>query len=124
MAQLELRRTVARLRHDAMHDSLTGLPNRALFHQRLGESLARAKQDASFRYSVLFLDLDRFKVVNDSLGHAAGDQLLVSIARTLEKCARGLGSNGGGGGSFARHGAGAHTVARMGGDEFTILLNG
>jgi diguanylate cyclase (GGDEF)-like protein len=124
MAQLELRRTVARLRHDAMHDALTGLPNRVLFHQRLGECLSRAKQDASFRYSVLFLDLDRFKVVNDSLGHAAGDQLLVSIARTLEKCARGLGTNGGGGGSFARHGAGAHTVARMGGDEFTILLNG
>jgi diguanylate cyclase (GGDEF)-like protein len=123
MAQLELRRTVARLRHDAMHDSLTGLPNRALFHQRLGESLSRAKQDPAFRYSVLFLDLDRFKVVNDSLGHAAGDQLLVSIARTLEKCARGLGSQGGAG-SFGRQGAGAHTVARMGGDEFTMLLSG
>src|SRR5439155_2518477 len=94
----------------------------ALFHKRLGESLARAKQEPSFRYSVLFLDLDRFKVVNDSLGHAAGDQLLVSIARTLEKCARGMGPAGGGG--FARQGAGAHTVARMGGDEFTMLLCG
>jgi len=123
MAQLELRRTVARLRHDAMHDGLTGLPNRALFHQRLGECLARAKQDTAFRYSVLFLDLDRFKVVNDSLGHAAGDQLLVSIARTLEKCARGLGAQSGAS-SFGRHGAGAHTVARMGGDEFTMLLSG
>ena len=115
-APLELRRPVSRLRHDSLHDALTGLPNRALFHERLDQCLLRAKQDKdlprkdAFHYSVLFLDLDRFKVVNDSLGHVAGDQLLVSIARTLEACVRDV--------------PGGATVARMGGDEFTILLEG
>jgi diguanylate cyclase (GGDEF)-like protein len=121
MAQLDLRRSCARLRHDALHDALTGLPNRALFRERLDECLARAKQDESGRshYSVLFLDLDRFKVVNDSLGHAAGDQLIVSIARTLESCVAGRLDPAGGRGGRRRH-----TVARLGGDEFTILLEG
>ena len=128
MAQLELRRTCARLRHDALHDALTGLPNRALFHQRLGQCLqrARAARDpggasapaARSSYSLLFLDLDRFKVINDSLGHAAGDQLLVSVARTLESCV-GLGTDAPTAATLPRH-----TVARMGGDEFTILLEG
>jgi diguanylate cyclase (GGDEF)-like protein len=114
MAQLELRRSCARLRHDALHDSLTGLPNRALFRERLDQCLLRAKHDragGASPYSVLFLDLDRFKVINDSLGHAAGDQLLVAIARTLEACVAGSSSR-------------CHTVARLGGDEFTILLEG
>jgi diguanylate cyclase (GGDEF)-like protein len=116
MAQLELRRSCARLRFDALHDALTGLPNRALFRQRLDQCLLRAKDEragGAFHYSVLFLDLDRFKVINDSLGHAAGDQLLVSIARTLEACVTGRPGT-----------AGGHTVARLGGDEFTILLEG
>jgi diguanylate cyclase (GGDEF)-like protein len=92
--------------HDALHDSLTGLPNRALFMDRLASTLTRAKRRADYPFAVLFLDLDRFKLVNDSLGHQAGDQLLVEIGRRLQ---RGL-----------RDG---DTVARLGGDEFAILLD-
>ncbi|MBI2889468.1 MAG: EAL domain-containing protein [Nitrospirae bacterium] len=89
-----------------VHDPLTGLPNRTLFADRLARLLARGRQGEGYPCAVLFLDLDRFKVVNDSLGHAAGDQLLVEIARRLETCLR------------------PHdTVARLGGDEFTILLD-
>ena len=88
-----------------VYDGLTGLPNRMLFIDRLASSLARAKRHPDSLFAVLFLDLDRFKIVNDSLGHALGDQLLIEIARRLESCVR-LGD----------------TVARMGGDEFAILL--
>ncbi|HEX6185170.1 MAG TPA: diguanylate cyclase, partial [Pyrinomonadaceae bacterium] len=94
-----------RLLHDAFHDPLTGLPNRSLFTDRLKHALARHKRLGAAHFSVLFLDLDRFKVINDSLGHAIGDQLLISIARRLETCLRP-----------------GDTVARLGGDEFTILL--
>ncbi len=93
------------LLHDALHDSLTGLPNRALFMDRLDHELKRAKTNPDYVFAVLFLDLDRFKVVNDSAGHLVGDQLLVEIARRLEKSV-----------NFT------DTVARLGGDEFTILL--
>ncbi len=93
------------LLHDALHDSLTGLPNRALFLDRLDHELKRAKTNQDYIFAVLFLDLDRFKVVNDSAGHLVGDQLLVEIARRLEKSV-----------NFT------DTVARLGGDEFTILL--
>ncbi len=95
----------AQLLHDAFHDGLTGLPNRALFVDRLEHALSLKKRRKDYLFAVLFLDLDRFKVVNDSLGHAIGDQLLVAIARRLEVCLR----NG-------------DTVARLGGDEFVILL--
>lgn len=95
----------AQLLHDAFHDGLTGLPNRALFVDRLEHALSLKKRRKDYLFAVLFLDLDRFKVVNDSLGHAIGDQLLVAIARRLEICLR----NG-------------DTVARLGGDEFVILL--
>ncbi len=95
-----------RLLHDAFHDPLTGLPNRALFMDRLGMAIAHAKRRLSYTFAVLFIDLDRFKNVNDSLGHGVGDELLVAVARRLESCLRP-----------------GDTVARLGGDEFTILLD-
>ncbi|MHC5934000.1 GGDEF domain-containing response regulator [Nostoc sp.] len=96
----------AQLIHDAFHDLLTGLPNRALFLERVERALMSAKRRVDYIFAVLFLDLDRFKVVNDSLGHMIGDQLLTALARTLENCLRA-----------------GDTVARLGGDEFTILLD-
>lgn len=101
----ERRRVEEQLTHDALHDSLTGLPNRVLFLDRLERAIAYTRRRADYPFSVLFLDFDQFKVVNDSLGHTAGDQLLVSIARRLEVCLRS-----------------SDTVARLGGDEFVILL--
>jgi diguanylate cyclase (GGDEF)-like protein/PAS domain S-box-containing protein len=92
--------------HDALHDHLTGLPNRALFVDRLGHALSRMRRNPDYQFAVLFLDLDRFKIINDGLGHAIGDQLLIAIARRLEECLRP-----------------GDTVARLGGDEFTILLD-
>src|SRR5262249_34184651 len=92
------------LRRAAFYDPLTGLPNRALFMDRLGQARDRARRHASFSFAVLFLDLDRFKLVIDSLGHAVGDRFLLDIARRLEECTRA-----------------GDTVARMGGDEFAIL---
>ena len=97
-----------RLQHDAMHDALTGLPNRVLFLDRLAQAIRRAAApgaDATCA-AVLFLDLDRFKLVNDSLGHHVGDRLLIAVARRLESALRP-----------------GDTVARLGGDEFTILLD-
>jgi diguanylate cyclase (GGDEF)-like protein/PAS domain S-box-containing protein len=96
-------------------DALTGLPNRILFMDRLDRALERAKRHPDYRFALLFLDLDRFKIINDSLGHHVGDQLLVAIARRLEACLRSSDSIG-------RLGE-ATTVARLGGDEFTILLD-
>jgi diguanylate cyclase (GGDEF)-like protein/PAS domain S-box-containing protein len=92
------------LTHQAFHDALTLLPNRALFMDRLEHALARTRHTGQ-PVAVLFLDLDNFKVVNDSLGHKVGDQLLVSMGRRLLNCVRG-----------------SDTVARLGGDEFTILI--
>jgi diguanylate cyclase (GGDEF)-like protein/PAS domain S-box-containing protein len=99
---------------DKVADPLTNLPNRVLFIDRLERALERAKRDRDLRFAVLFLDLDRFKVINDSLGHLIGDQLLIAVARRLEACLRS-------GDSIARL-SGQSTVARLGGDEFTILL--
>ncbi len=99
------KRAEQKLAHDALHDSLTGLPNRALFMDHLKMAIARASRLSEKVFAVLFLDFDRFKVVNDSLGHLVGDKLLIAIARRLEGCLRP-----------------ADTIARLGGDEFTILL--
>ena len=114
------RRTSAerRMRHQALHDGLTGLPNRLLFLDRLGACLARSRREADYHFAVLFLDLDRFKVVNDSLGHAAGDRLLVEVARRLRRGLRGTD------GLYRDREPAAPTVARLGGDEFTVLLDG
>ncbi|MDX1436275.1 MAG: diguanylate cyclase, partial [Anaerolineales bacterium] len=101
----ERKKAEEQLLHDAFHDSLTGLPNRALFIDRVGRAIERAKRLGNYRFAVLFLDLDRFKVINDSLGHSVGDQLLIGIARRLELFLRSI-----------------DTVARLGGDEFVILL--
>ncbi|MEP7148606.1 MAG: PAS domain S-box protein [Acidobacteriota bacterium] len=95
------------LLHNALHDSLTDLPNRTEFMRHLQSAVEQAKGDPEFKCAVFFLDLDRFKIVNDSLGHVIGDKLLVGIAKRLKTCVR------------------PHDiVARFGGDEFTILLNG
>ncbi len=97
----------AQLLYDAFHDALTGLPNRALFMDRLEHVIASAKRHPSYLYGVLFMDLDRFKVINDSLGHGIGDRLLVEVGQRLKACLRP-----------------GDTVARLGGDEFAILLEG
>ncbi|MDZ8108203.1 MAG: EAL domain-containing protein [Nostoc sp. DedQUE12a] len=89
----------------ALHDSLTGLPNRVLFIRQLKNALNRAKQEPNYKFAVLFLDCDRFKVINDSLGHLVGDELLIAIARRLQTCLIPI-----------------DTLARLGGDEFGILL--
>ena len=100
---IERKRVEARLAHQALHDDLTGLPNRELFLDRLGQALSRLGRHAS-SVAVLFLDLDRFKAVNDALGHAAGDELLRCVAVRLEGVLRA-----------------GDTAARLGGDEFAVL---
>lgn len=99
------RRAESRLFHDAFHDALTGLPNRALFLDHLELAMARTQRHPERCFAVLFLDFDRFKIVNDSLGHLAGDELLIEVARRLRNGIRP-----------------DDTIARLGGDEFTILL--
>ncbi len=97
----------AKLQHEATHDALTGLPNRMLFMGRLSEALEKVRRVEGYKVSVLFIDLDRFKYVNDSLGHLIGDELLREIATRLRVCMRP-----------------SDVVARLGGDEFTVLVEG
>ncbi len=111
------------LAHNALHDALTNLPNRALFLDRVRHVLALSHRHTSYKFAVLFIDLDEFKVVNDSLGHAAGDALLIQIARRLSASIRGVDT-------ISRsvlmqttsQVANEASLARVGGDEFTILL--
>jgi diguanylate cyclase (GGDEF)-like protein/PAS domain S-box-containing protein len=98
-------------------DPLTGLPNRMLFHDRLGACLERAAQEPEYPFAVLLLDLDRFKVINDSLGHTAGDELLIHVAQRLRSAVR----NASPPGTVVRVDT-QDLIARMGGDEFAILL--
>jgi diguanylate cyclase (GGDEF)-like protein len=101
----ERRRAEEMLAYEALHDPLTGLPNRALFLDRLRTAIENGTSRTGFCFAVLFLDIDQFKGVNDSLGHSAGDLLLIQIAERLKSCLRA-----------------SDTVARLGGDEFVILL--
>jgi diguanylate cyclase (GGDEF)-like protein/PAS domain S-box-containing protein len=103
----ERKLAVDRLVHDAFHDALTGLPNRALFMDRLERAMEQQRRHPDALFAVLFLDLDRFKVVNDSLGHVLGDELLVAVADRLTRMLRS-----------------SDTVARLGGDEFAMLIDG
>jgi diguanylate cyclase (GGDEF)-like protein/PAS domain S-box-containing protein len=98
-------RVEQQLVHHALHDTLTGLPNRALFTERLTRALERAKRDPAYRYAVLYLDFDRFKTINDSLGHLEGDRVLIEGAWRLAQCVREQ-----------------DTLSRLGGDEFVLLL--
>ncbi|MFN6540527.1 MAG: putative bifunctional diguanylate cyclase/phosphodiesterase [Nostoc sp. EkiNYC01] len=103
----ERKRAESQLLHLAFHDALTGLPNRAAFINRLKHAINYSKRHSNYLFAVLFIDLDRFKLINDSLGHLKGDQFLLAIAGRLEVCVRSI-----------------DTAARLGGDEFTILLEG
>ena len=94
------------LAHDASHDALTGLPNRNLFMDRVEHAIQYSKRHSSYLFAIFFIDLDRFKMINDSLGHNVGDQFLQAIAELLQSCLRSI-----------------DTVARIGGDEFTILVD-
>jgi diguanylate cyclase (GGDEF)-like protein/PAS domain S-box-containing protein len=103
----ERKLAVERLTHDAFHDALTQLPNRALFMDRLARAIESHRRHPDSHFAVLFLDLDRFKVVNDSLGHVLGDELLVAVAQRLADLVRS-----------------SDSVARLGGDEFAMLIDG
>jgi diguanylate cyclase (GGDEF)-like protein len=94
-----------RLEFQAMHDPLTHLPNRSLFRDRLELALARTERQGSKKVAVMYVDIDDFKEINDSLGHEAGDKVLLAVAQRLQRCLRP-----------------ADTVARLGGDEFVVLL--
>ena len=102
---IERKEAEERLKYQAFHDPLTDLPNRQLFVDRLGHALARTEREGRGQVAVLFMDLDRFKVINDSLGHEAGDRLLVAVAERLKGCMRP-----------------EDTLARFSGDEFVVLV--
>ena len=102
----ERKQIEAELSYEAKHDSLTNLPNRAAFIDRIELALEQTQKDIEYAFAVLFIDLDRFKIVNDSLGHQVGDELLITVAKILRECSRSQ-----------------DFVARLGGDEFTILLD-
>ena len=102
---MERRKIEEQLSYDALHDAMTGLANRVLFLDRLGQAIEYGKRRAEYLFAVLFIDIDQFKVINDSLGHLTGDKLLISVSRRMHDCLRS-----------------SDTVSRFGGDEFAILL--
>ncbi len=105
-ADISLRKNFeAQLLHQAFHDSLTGVPNRILLLERLERALERSKRRKDYSFAVLMIDLDRFKTINDTMGHLAGDSLLIKISEQIKKCIRTT-----------------DTIARMGGDEFAVLI--
>ena len=106
-AQQQLQQVRDKLAYDALHDLLTGLPNRLWFMRALDHSIQVALRHPNHLYAVFFMDLDRFKVINDSLGHTVGDKVLKGVGARLQKCVRAT-----------------DTVARLGGDEFAVLLDG
>ena len=120
---VERRRNERRVIHDAAHDLLTGLPNRTLFLDRLQHAVLRRKRNAAFKFAVLFMDLDRFKIINDSLGHRAGDQLLILVGKrlnTISRCCAAVARPNFRG--ELEDSTGEDMLARLGGDEFTLLL--
>ena len=102
----ERKKIESKLSYEAKHDSLTNLPNRAAFIERVERAVFKSQQDPEYLFAVLFIDLDRFKTINDTLGHLVGDELLIAVAKILVECSRK-----------------SDFVARLGGDEFTILLD-
>ena len=96
-----------KLRHDALHDELTGLPNRTLFLDRLERLILRTKRQTMSSFAVIYLDLDSFKLINDTFGHLEGDKVLIEVAKILTNNVRDI-----------------DTVSRFGGDEFLVLLDG
>jgi diguanylate cyclase (GGDEF)-like protein len=105
--QIDQRKEIElKLIHDAHHDALTGLPNRVMFNNRLDLAIASKRRHGEHNYALLFIDLDRFKAINDTLGHHAGDQFLIEVAKRINKCKR------------------SHDLlARLGGDEFVVLID-
>lgn len=101
----ERKKFEAQMLHQSFHDSLTGMPNRALFMERLNRSLERAKRRKEYQFAVLMIDLDNFKSINDGIGHMAGDKFLIQFSNQIKQCIRST-----------------DTIARMGGDEFAVLL--
>jgi diguanylate cyclase (GGDEF)-like protein len=112
--QIELRQAQRRLVQAALHDALTGLPNRVLLVDRIEQCIARARSRGNYHFAVIYLDLDRFKVINDSMDHSVGDKLLVAVAQRLTQSLRG--------GDTVGRAEDQETVARLGGDEFTVVL--
>ena len=113
--QIELRQAQRRLVQAALHDALTGLPNRVLLMDRIEQCIARSRSRGDYHFAVMYLDLDRFKVINDSMDHSVGDKLLVAVSQRLTQSVRG-------GDTVGRAEDDLETVARLGGDEFTVVL--
>lgn len=119
----ERKRAEELLEHGAFHDGLTSLPNRALFLDRLRRACALFRRHSDYKFAVLFIDIDEFKIFNDSLGHARGDELLVNIAQRLKSSLREIDTvSRSGAEEKSEPSASADTLARLGGDEFTVLV--